>query len=124
MINYITNVKNVKKRLLEPINGLIKKFSNTHKFCNKDINKFILLLRKGVYPYEYMASWERFNETSLSDKKYFYSELYFEDITNEDYTHAQKVLEELQQIVLNHSSEIEFKDFIKIYKKMQNHILF
>ena len=106
------------------MNGLIKKFSNTHKFCNEDINEFILLLRKGVYPYEYMASWERFNETSLPDKKYFYSELYFEDITNKDYTHAQKVLEELQQIVLNHSLEIEFKDFIKIYKKMQNHILF
>ena len=36
-----------------------------HKFCNGDLNKFVLLLRKGVYPYEYMNSWERFNETSL-----------------------------------------------------------
>ena len=33
---------------------LKKKFKNTFKFPNKDINKFILLLRKGVYPYEYM----------------------------------------------------------------------
>ena len=29
--------------------------SNTYEFCNGDINKFILLLRKGVYPYEYMV---------------------------------------------------------------------
>ena len=31
---------------------LIKRFSNTYSFCRKDLNKFILLLRKGVYPYE------------------------------------------------------------------------
>ena len=52
---------------------------------------FVLLLRKGVYPYEYMDSWERFNETSLPDKKAFYSELNLEDITDKDYEHAQKV---------------------------------
>ena len=60
------------KRQLKPINGLIKKFSNTYKFCNNDINKFILLIKKVIYPYEYMDSWERFDETSLPDKKAFY----------------------------------------------------
>ena len=35
---------------------LIKKFKNTYSFCNNNLNKFILLLRKGVYPYEYMDS--------------------------------------------------------------------
>ena len=31
--------------------GLIKRFASTYEFCDKDINKFILSLRKGVYPY-------------------------------------------------------------------------
>ena len=38
------------------INGLIKKFQNTYQFCNGDINKFVLLLKKGVYPCEYIDS--------------------------------------------------------------------
>ena len=29
-----------------------KRFASTYEFCNKDLNKFILLLSKGVYPYE------------------------------------------------------------------------
>ena len=90
------NCKECRKKQLKPINGLIKKFPNTYKFCNNDINKFILLLRKGVYPYEYMDSWERFNETTLPNKKAFYSKLYLEDITDEDYIHAQKVFEEFK----------------------------
>ena len=33
---------------------LTTKFKNTYRFCDGDIDKFMLLLRKGVYPYEYM----------------------------------------------------------------------
>ena len=64
-----------------------------YQFCNGGINKFVLLLRKGVYPYEYKDSWERFDETSLPDRKAFRSELNPEDITDEDYAHGQKVWE-------------------------------
>ena len=53
-----------------------------------------MLLRKGVYAYEYMDSWEKFDETWLPPKKDFYSELNLEDIINKDYSHAQKVFEE------------------------------
>ena len=70
---------------------LIQRFANIYEVCNGDLNKFILLLRKGVYPYEYKHSWERFKETSLADKEAFYSNLYMEDITDVDYKHAKIV---------------------------------
>ena len=69
----------------------IEKFYNAYQLCNKGLNKFALLLRKGIYPYEYMESWERFKEEPLPDKLSFYSELNNEHITDEDYAHAQKV---------------------------------
>ena len=40
-----------------------------------------------------MDSWEKFNVTSLPQEKDFYSELYLEDISDKDYTYAQKVFE-------------------------------
>ena len=70
---------------------LIKRFSNTYEFCNKNLNKFILLLRKGVYPYEYMDNWERFDETSLPNKESFYSSLNTENIDDIDYIHGNNV---------------------------------
>ena len=84
-------------------NDLIKKFKNTHSFCNNNnnnttgssslelINKFVLLLRKGVYPYEYVDNWERFSEASLPSKEDFYSNLNMEDISDIDYRHANNV---------------------------------
>ena len=44
-----------------------------------------MLLRKGVYPYEYMDEWEKFNKTLLPEKEKFYSNLNMEDITDADY---------------------------------------
>ena len=72
-------------------NDLIKKFKNAYSFCDNDLNKFLLLLRKGVYPYEYMDSWEKFSEISLPSKKDFYSNLNMEDISDIDYRHANNV---------------------------------
>ena len=68
----------------------MKTFPRIYQFFNGDHNQFVLLLRKGLYAYEYMDSWERFNETSLPPKKSFYSELNLEDISDKDYLHAQK----------------------------------
>ena len=50
-----------------------------------------MLLRKGVFPYEYMDSWEKLDENALPPEKDFYSNLNLEDISDKDYLHAQKV---------------------------------
>ena len=75
---------------------IIQRFANMYEFCTGDLNKFILLLTKGVYPYEYIDSWQRFDETSLPDKEAFYSNLNMEDITDVDYRHGKKVFKKFK----------------------------
>ena len=72
--NYLNKIdKELKKRL-----------KNTFKFSNNDMKKFILLLGKRVYSYEYMDKWEKCNETSLSKKEEFYRKVNMEDIKDAD----------------------------------------
>ena len=75
---------------------LIKKFKNTYSFCNNYLNKFVLLLRKGVYPYECMDSWKKINETSLPSKEEFYSNLNMENIDVIDYRHGNNVFKRFE----------------------------
>ena len=75
---------------------LKERFFNTHKFCNHDNNKFILVLQKAVYPFEYMDDWEKFNETWLPEKEDFYSHLNMENITDTGYTHVKRVVKILK----------------------------
>ena len=85
-----------------------------NQFCNGDINKFVLLLRKGVYPYEYMDSWERFNGESLPDKEALNSKLNLEDITDEDYAHGQKIQKEfeIKNVDEDHDLYVESDTFL------------
>ena len=83
---------NCKQRYKKKFNKeLIKRFASTYSFCNNDLNKFILLPRKDVYPYEYMDNWERFNETSLPSEESFCSNLNMENIEDIDYRHGNNV---------------------------------
>ena len=59
-----------------------------------DFKKYNLLTRKGVYPYEYMGSWDKFNEMSLPPREKFYSELTRSGMSESDYEHAKKVWDE------------------------------
>ena len=72
-----TLVDNLSELKIKEIDNdvLIKRFYNTYQSSNNNINKFTMLLRKGVYPYEYMDSWDRFNETELPSKDKHYSKL-------------------------------------------------
>ena len=83
---------NCKQRYRKKSNKeLTKRFAITYEFCNNDLNKFVLLLRKGVYPYEYMDTCESFSEISLPSKEDFYSNLNMEDVSDIDYRHANNV---------------------------------
>ena len=57
--------KNYSKKIDEELKNW---FKNTFKFSN-DINRFILLVRKGVYPSKFMNGWKKFHETSLPEKE-------------------------------------------------------
>ena len=58
--------KNYSKKIDEKLK---KQLKNTFKFSNNQSSKFIVLLRKDVYPYKYMDDWEKFNRTSLPRKE-------------------------------------------------------
>ena len=73
-----------------------KRFRNTFKFSNNDINKFTLLLRKGLYSYEHMDEWEKFNKITLPQKEECYSNLNVEDITDANCLHAKKVYKDFE----------------------------
>ena len=75
-----------------------KKFKKIFKFYKNDIDKFILLLRKGVYPYgkSYMDKWEKFNEVTLHEKEEFYSKLTMKDIRDADYMHGKRVCKDFE----------------------------
>ena len=53
-------------------------------------------MRKGVYPYEYINDWQKFNETLLPETSLPYSHLNMEDITDTDYAHSKRVSKDLE----------------------------
>ena len=53
VLNCLKCSKNYDKEFSQ---DLIKRFSNTYRFCDRDNNKFCLMLRKDVYPCKYMDS--------------------------------------------------------------------
>ena len=57
-------------------------------------SQYKLLTRKGIYPYEYMTSWEKFEETKLPPIEAFYSALTMAGISDNDYHNAQRVWKE------------------------------
>ena len=92
---------------------LKNRFKNIFKFSDNDINKFLLLLRKVVYPYEYMGDWEKFNETTLPEK--------LMNITDADYMHAKRVCKgfEIKNLGEYHDLNIMIlTDVFKNFRKM------
>ena len=80
--------------------GVLKNnFKHTNSFWGCD-EKFHLNIRKGVYPYEYMNGWEKFEEKSISPKDAFYSRLNMKGISDQDYEYAQQVWNTMEKNTL------------------------
>ena len=91
-IRFIDSFKFMSTSLDNLVNNLPDDAFNNLEGCYKG-EKLSLVKRKGVYPYEYMNSLERFKENKLPPKEAFYSKLMGEGISNEYYEHAKKVWE-------------------------------
>ena len=107
-IRFIDSFKFMGSSLEALVNNLPKDaFNNLERYYTTD--EVRLIKRKGVYPYEYMNTEERFNETKLPPKEVFYSRLSGEDITNEDYKHALNVWDVFKMKT--------FKDYHELYNE-------
>ena len=69
------------------VRGGIKLFS----FYDYNESQYNLLPRKEVYLYEYMSSWDKFEETQLPPIEAFHSNLNITNVSEDDYEHAQRV---------------------------------
>ena len=58
--------------------------------------QYELLIKKGIYPYEYMYSWDKFEEYKLPPKESFYSKLNMVGVSSENYEHARSVWKSLK----------------------------
>ena len=67
-----------------------KNLTETKDFFKDKTN---MMLRKGVFPYDWFDGFDKLNETQLPPKEAFYSKLNDEDITEDNYQHAKKVWE-------------------------------
>ena len=96
-----SKLENLVNNLVEPHKNLSndrlkQRFPNTCQLCNDDIDKFKLLPTKGVYPYVYMDSWDKFDLPIPLDKKHYYSELNDSNISDEDINHVKNVCNTLK----------------------------
>lgn len=73
----------------------VEKFTVLKRYIEEE-EKIPLLLRKGVYPYEYFDSFAKFSEKCLPPKSAFFNSLKDEDISDEDYCHAKNVFAQFE----------------------------
>ena len=94
-LRFIDSFKFVASSLDSLTNNLVKRGRKLFGFDDYNESQYNLLTRKGIYPYEYMSSWDRFEESQLPPIEAFYNNLNMSSVSEGDYQHAQKVWKEL-----------------------------
>ena len=90
-LRFIDSFKFMSSSLDSLLNNLSKgdhKFWGFEEYNDKQRE---LLIRKGIYPYEYMSSWDKFNDDRLPRKEQFYSSLNMSGVSDKEYEHTCKV---------------------------------
>ena len=105
-LQFIDSFKFMASSLDSLTNNLVKGGKKLTRFEDYSEDQYVLLVRKGVYLYEYMTSWDKFSETQLPPKRAFHSVLNMSDISECNYEHAQKVCR-----VFNLKNLGEYHDF-------------
>ena len=95
-LRFIDSFKFRSSSLDSLVNNLAKGDHKSWGFEEYSDKQRELLIRKGIYPYEYMNSWDRFNETKLPSKESFYSNLYMSGVGDKEYKHACNVWNEFK----------------------------
>ncbi|XP_074035136.1 uncharacterized protein [Leptinotarsa decemlineata] len=72
-------------------------------------DKFMLLIKKGVFPYDYIENLDRLEETELPTKKNFHNKLNDTNISDHDYTHAENVWRKFDIKTLGEYSDLYMK---------------
>jgi hypothetical protein len=94
-------------------------FKITHSQVPAEIVE--ICLKKGVYPYEYMDSWDKFNETSLPPKEAFYSKLNNTYISNAEYKYAKYIWEKTKCKTIKNYHNIYFKTDVLLASYLQTY---
>ena len=95
-LRFIDSFKFMSSSLDSLVNNLAEGGHKFWRFEEYSDKQHELLIRKGIYPYEYMDSWDRFNETRLPSKDKFYSNLYMPGVGDGEYGHARNVWRSLR----------------------------
>ena len=93
-LRFIDSFKFMSSSLDSLVNNLARRGSEFFGFEEYSKNQYKLLIKKGIYPYEYMTDWDKFKETRLPPREAFYSKLNMSGVGNEDYEHANRVWKE------------------------------
>ena len=90
-LRFIDSIKFMSSSQDSLVNNLAHGGSVFFGFENYSDHQCGLLIRKGIYPYEYIDSWDRFEEKSLLPVRSFYSKLNMSGVSDQVYEHACKV---------------------------------
>ena len=90
-LRFIDSIKFMSSSLDSLVNNLARGNNKFFGFEDYNESQCKLLIRKGIYPYEYMDNWDKFKETTLPPKSSFYSKLNMSGVSDQDYEHACKV---------------------------------